>query len=264
MSKRQSKRTSHGYQSSEDEVEQFLDEVFTFPKDNDPRVRVTLTFAQSLDSKIAGANGKQLTLSCKESMHMTHMMRARHDTILVGIGTALNDNPQLNIRLLTPKDGETAPVPVILDTDLRFSLDSKLAINFRSGKGERPILVTKKKVKGSEEPEWDARKRALEEAGLLVIEVPLEHGRLSIKRLLLELQDMGVKSLMVEGGASVISSFIGSGLVDRLVVTVCPTLVGDEGVAYNVGTVPSLEYMRSQSVGRDTVMAWRGWRLGFR
>ena len=73
MSKRQSKRTSHGYQSSEDEVEQFLDEVFTFPKDNDPRVRVTLTFAQSLDGKIAGANGKQLTLSCKESMHMTHM-----------------------------------------------------------------------------------------------------------------------------------------------------------------------------------------------
>ena len=65
-------------------------------------------------------------------------------------------------------------------------------------------------------------------------------GRLSVKRLLLELQDMGVKSLMVEGGASVISSFIGSGLVDRLVVTVCPTLVGDEGVAYNVGTVSYL------------------------
>lgn len=102
-----------------------------------------------------------------------------------------------------------------------------------------------------------------------------------MKKMLLELQDMGVKSLMVEGGASVISSFINSGVVDRLVVTVSPTLVGDEGVPYNVGKVgnfasscmhgphppakvPSLEYIRSQAVGRDTVMAWRGWRLGFR
>lgn len=73
MSKRQLRRTSHGYQSNEDDVQQFLDEVLTFPKDNDPRVNVTLTFAQSLDGKIAGASGKQLTLSCKESMYMTHM-----------------------------------------------------------------------------------------------------------------------------------------------------------------------------------------------
>jgi len=263
MSKRQSKRSSHGYQSSEDDVQQFLHEILAFPKDNDPRVRVTLTFAQSVDGKIAGANGKQIILSCKESMYMTHLMRAQHDTILVGIGTALNDNPQLNLRLLPPKDGQRAPVPVVLDSELRFRTDAKLAENFRSGVGERPIIVTKK-MKDSDDPEWDSRKRVLEEAGLLVIEVPIEQGRLSLKKLLLELQDMGVKNLMVEGGATVISSFINSGVVDRLVVTVCPNLVGDDGVSYNVGKVPSLEYMSSQTVGRDTVMAWRGWRLGFK
>lgn len=147
---------------------------------------------------------------------------------------------------------------------MRFRLDSKLAENFKSGKGERPIIITRKKIKDSDDPTWDLRKRTLEAAGLLVIEVPIEQGRLSMKKMLLELQDMGVNSLMVEGGATVISSFINSGVVDRLVVTVSPTLVGEDGVPYNVGKVPSLEYIRSQAVGRDTVMAWRGWRLGFR
>ncbi|CAK5280718.1 unnamed protein product [Mycena citricolor] len=60
------------------------------------RPRVTLTFAQSLDAKIAGALGAQLILSGKESMVMTHWLRTMHDGILVGIGTALNDDPQLN------------------------------------------------------------------------------------------------------------------------------------------------------------------------
>ncbi|SRR6266550_313712 len=63
---------------------------------HDPRPFVTLTFAQSLDAKIAGSGGQQLALSGSESMLMTHWLRARHDAILVGIGTALNDDPQLN------------------------------------------------------------------------------------------------------------------------------------------------------------------------
>jgi hypothetical protein len=62
----------------------------------DGRPRVTLTFAQSVDGKIAGRDGKQLILSGKESMVMTHWMRTIHDAILVGIGTARNDDPQLN------------------------------------------------------------------------------------------------------------------------------------------------------------------------
>lgn len=57
---------------------------------------LTLTFAQSLDAKIAGIGGQQLALSCSESMVMTHWLRSKHDGILVGIGTAMNDNPQLN------------------------------------------------------------------------------------------------------------------------------------------------------------------------
>lgn len=62
---------------------------------------LTLTFAQSLDAKIAGIGGQQLALSCNESMVMTHWLRSKHDGILVGIGTAVNDNPQLNSASLS-------------------------------------------------------------------------------------------------------------------------------------------------------------------
>ena len=62
------------------------------------RPHVTLTFAQSTDAKIAAIPGKQLILSGDESMQMTHWLRSMHDAILVGIGTALNDDPQLNSR----------------------------------------------------------------------------------------------------------------------------------------------------------------------
>jgi 2,5-diamino-6-(ribosylamino)-4(3H)-pyrimidinone 5'-phosphate reductase len=62
------------------------------------RPHITLTFAQSTDAKIAAIPGKQLILSGDESMQMTHWLRSMHDAILVGIGTALNDDPQLNSR----------------------------------------------------------------------------------------------------------------------------------------------------------------------
>jgi 2,5-diamino-6-(ribosylamino)-4(3H)-pyrimidinone 5'-phosphate reductase len=76
----------------------FLDEVLApaLAVDYGVRPHVTLTYAQSLDAKIAGVRGKQLRLSGKESMEMTHWMRTMHDAILIGIGTALNDDPQLN------------------------------------------------------------------------------------------------------------------------------------------------------------------------
>ena len=78
----------------------FLNSLLTRYSQQPPsnRPHVTLTFAQSTDAKIAAIPGKQLILSGDESMQMTHWLRSMHDAILVGIGTALNDDPQLNSR----------------------------------------------------------------------------------------------------------------------------------------------------------------------
>ena len=76
----------------------FLQEILhpSFEAIHTSRPHVTLTYAQSLDGCISGKGGKQLRLSSEESMVMAHWMRSLHDAILVGIGTAVNDDPQLN------------------------------------------------------------------------------------------------------------------------------------------------------------------------
>ncbi|KAI0639954.1 dihydrofolate reductase-like domain-containing protein [Trametes polyzona] len=143
------------------------------------RPYVTLTFAQSLDAKIAGRGGKQLILSGKESMVMTHWMRTLHDAILVGIGTALNDNPQLNTRHLPPlPEGYLGryrlPRPVVLDTHLRLPPDCKLLQNYQAGRGRRPwVVCAPQSASRDVASTQDFAKRAatLERAGARVVEV---------------------------------------------------------------------------------------------
>jgi 3,4-dihydroxy 2-butanone 4-phosphate synthase/GTP cyclohydrolase II len=97
------------------------------------RPRVTLTYAQSLDGSIAARSGRPLPLSGTESRHYTHQLRAAHDAILVGIGTVLNDDPRLNVRLASG----AAPRPIVLDSELRCPIDARCLEVSR-----RPIVIT--------------------------------------------------------------------------------------------------------------------------
>ncbi|CCM03796.1 uncharacterized protein FIBRA_05944 [Fibroporia radiculosa] len=262
---------------------------------DDARPYVTLTFAQSLDAKIAGIGGKQLALSGKESLVMTHWwvnisptfvcenscgafcrkvrMRTMHDAILVGIGTALNDDPQLNTRHLPPFSDDAphryhCPRPIILDTHLRLSPDSKLLKNFREGTGRRPWVFS---IESSmADPILFHRERILEDAGAKVIKVLGVDGLVSIPSLLETLRSLGVRSLMVEGGARVIQTFLAASersselrtfpnCVNMVIVTVAPTLVGNEGVGYGPNLLseklPILQHLKTELCGRDVVMA---------
>jgi len=226
---------------------------------------VTLTFAQSLDAKIAGKNGRQLILSGKESMVMTHWMRTMHDAILVGIGTALNDDPQLNTRHLPPRPADGTPYhlprPVILDTHLRLSPECKLLNNFRQGKGRRPWIICRSSSPG-DSTEWESRFKVLENAGARIIQVPPVAGVLPIPTVLETLHKLGVRSLMVEGGARIIESFFAepasfsSVNIDTIIVTVAPRFVGDDGIGYNVklGDAADFKFVDSRVFGRDSVV----------
>ncbi|GLB35808.1 putative ribD C-terminal domain [Lyophyllum shimeji] len=235
--------------------------TLTIPED---RPLVTLTFAQSLDAKIAGQHGKQLILSGKESMIVTHWMRTMHDAIMIGIGTALNDDPQLNVRHLPPlPDGERhhLPRPVVIDGQLRLSPTCKLLANYQNGRGRRPWVI----CATSDSAEWRERREILEESGATVIEVAAEEGgRLSIDTILHALRHRGIRTLMVEGGARIISSFMAESpsnrsVVDSLIITVAPTFVGTEGVGYGVhlrGMPPHFEHVRTDVVGRDVILSF--------
>lgn len=212
---------------------------------------VTLTYAQSLDGCIAADAGQPLSLSGPQALMLTHRLRAAHDAILVGIGTVLADNPLLNVRLVEGKD----PQPVIVDSQLRFPLEANLL-------RQHPL------------PPWIAtsdradrqRQRRLEAAGARVLRLPaMAGGDVDLAALLERLGNWGVNSLMVEGGARIITSFLARQLADHLVLTVVPRLVGGVHAVGNLGQfapacLPGLRHMGQLRLGEDLVvwgdLAW--------
>ncbi|KAJ1937492.1 2,5-diamino-6-(ribosylamino)-4(3H)-pyrimidinone 5'-phosphate reductase [Kickxella alabastrina] len=187
---------------------------------------VTLTYAQSLDGKIALPN-HQLLLSGTSSMAMTHRLRTLHDGILVGIGTVLCDNPRLTARMIPANEHPHHPRPIILDTHLRTPLSARLFENTK-----KPWIVTNHQHD-------ERRRRDLEALGARIVVVGCDdEGRLLLDEVVEELARLGVFRLMVEGGAQIIQAFLKSrvptsnrAVVDTLIVTVAPVLVGSLGVA---------------------------------
>jgi GTP cyclohydrolase II len=213
------------------------------------RPLVTLTFAQSLDGCISARRGQRTVLSAPESQRMTHELRACHDAILIGIGTLLADDPRLNVRLVSGSD----PQPVILDSYLRTPPGARLLQG-----GRKPWIFA-----GRYAPL--AARHSLEAAGARLVYLPLEEqGRLPLPVLLSTLAGMGINSLMVEGGAQVIASFLQSQLVDQLVLTIAPRFLSGyharEGA--DPARLPRLEAWESRRYGDDLVLFGRpSWEM---
>ncbi len=175
------------------------------------RPLVTLSFAQSLDGSITTRRGTPQALSGQASLALTHQLRAAHDAILVGIGTVLADNPRLTVRLVEGKD----PQPVVLDAHLRFPLHANLLYH-----PLHPWIATAEGAdfeKGS----------ALEAAGARLLRLPSQSaGEIDLDLLLEHLAGLGMNSLMVEGGARVITAFLRQRLVDQVILTIAPVFLG--------------------------------------
>ncbi len=208
------------------------------------RPLVTLTYAQSLDGSIAARPGHPLGISCSESQTFTHSLRAAHDAILVGIGTVLADNPRLNVRLVSGRN----PQPVLLDSRLRFPSYANLLKD-----GNHPWIITTPSAE-------ESRQRDLEHQGARVFRLPEGScGGIDLTALLDKLGEMAITSLMVEGGAQVITSFISSKLVDQVIVTVAPVLVGglrvlESSLQLPLGNFPRLKQVSFHQVGEDLVL----------
>jgi GTP cyclohydrolase II len=207
------------------------------------RPLVTLSYAQSLDGSIADRPGRPLALSGSQSMAMTHSLRAAHEAILVGIGTVLADNPRLNVRLVAGKD----PQPIVVDSRLRFPSYANLLKN-----GRTPWIATNA---GAD----TERQQDLEAAGAKVLRLAGSNGWVDLAELLQSLGSMGIKSLMVEGGAQIITSFLASRLVDQVVLTIAPLLVGGLRVVDHLGhsslrRFPRLRNLSYQQLGEDLVL----------
>lgn len=202
---------------------------------------VTLSYAQSLDGCLTDQPGQPFALSGPEAMRLTHQLRAAHEAILAGIETVLADNPRLNVRLVEGRP----PQPVIVDSHLRFPLDANLIT------ASCPWIAT------TDQAEKE-RQRALEAAGARILRLPADaDGRVSLPALLDRLGELGVNSLMVEGGARVITSFLSQQLASYVVLTIAPVFVGGLPSVNKLPRAkgfPRLRDMHPQQLGNDLIV----------
>lgn len=173
---------------------------------------VTLSYAQSVDGSIAVRPSQPFALSSRKSFEMTHLLRSRHDALLVGINTVLVDDPRLTVRLCSGDN----PQPVVLDSRLRFPDGARLLVH----PDRQPLLFTTAAAPAGEIARLEAR-------GAWIDVMPKDSlGRVDLIAALHGLARRGVKRLMVEGGATVINGFLLNRLVDYCVITVVPKLIG--------------------------------------
>lgn len=177
---------------------------------------VTLKVAATLDGRIAARTGDSRWISNERSRRFVHRLRCGSDAILVGIETALADDPQLTARIpLKPPCRQ--PVRIVLDSRLRLNMTSQLARTAR----EVPVWVVC----------CDAASRQKEEeltaCGVEVLRLPVEKGRLLLPALLRECGKRDLTSLLVEGGSRVLGDFLDHRLADEFFFFYAPKILGD-------------------------------------
>ncbi|MGQ0601243.1 MAG: RibD family protein [Anaerolineales bacterium] len=207
-----------------------------------PRPSVTVTFAQSLDGSLTAERGQPLALSGPESLAYTHHLRAAHAAILVGLGTVLADDPQLTVRHAAGPH----PQPIVLDSQLRLPLTARLLRH-----PTHPLWIATTNAAPGE------RQSALEAAGAHIMRLPAdEAGHVALPALLDELGAQGMRSLMVEGGARVITAFLAQRLAERINLTLAPRFIG--GVrAITERMDVSLRNVQYRVLGNDVIVEGR-------
>ena len=173
------------------------------------RPRVILSAAMSLDGKIASKKGYS-ELSSKQDKVRIHKLRANVDAILVGSNTVRRDNPSLTVRYVKGKN----PIRIVLDSNGTISSNSKIV---RTSKKIHTILAVSKKA---------PKKNIVKLKNHSIEVIVTGENRVNIKNLLKKLSKKKIKTILVEGGGNVNWEFIKEGLVDEIIITVSPYLIG--------------------------------------
>ncbi|MCG8479919.1 MAG: bifunctional diaminohydroxyphosphoribosylaminopyrimidine deaminase/5-amino-6-(5-phosphoribosylamino)uracil reductase RibD [Spirochaetales bacterium] len=235
---------------------------------------VHLKSAISLDGRIAAAGGSSRWITDEAARADAHRLRCSRDAVAVGIGTAIADDPLLNVRL-PPEAVHRQPKAVVFDGTLRLSSDSRLV-------RERPDDVI---VVCREEETRSRRRVELDRLGVTVLPVVTDHnaagqdahatspedtqrgGSVYIAGALNALWTLGIRSLLVEGGSALTTSFLADGLYDEVTFYIAPMImgtgvpvVGDLGVATPAEAI-GLEHIAWRSIGSQQVLdaMRRGW-----
>lgn len=209
------------------------------------RPHVTLKIAATLDGNIADFNFRSKWITSESSRRFVHRLRAASDAVLVGINTVLFDDPLLTARDARAPKGQ--PLRVVLDERLRIPKNAKIL----GGEAKTLLVTSKQRI--------DARKETKLKELAEIVRLKASGGLIDLNALLSELARRDVQSLLVEGGATVFSSFIKGGLWDRIYLFIAPVILG-EGIKWSkdikleLGNAKCVRLEKVKKVGGDLLL----------
>ncbi|MGL5254354.1 MAG: bifunctional diaminohydroxyphosphoribosylaminopyrimidine deaminase/5-amino-6-(5-phosphoribosylamino)uracil reductase RibD [Brevinema sp.] len=183
--------------------------------------------AISLDGKIATKTGESQWISNELSRSIAHEMRSRYSAIMVGVGTVLSDDPILSSRIENGRN----PIRIVIDTNLRTPLTSKIV----SSAKEIPTYI----ASNCSDP---TKKKEFTDKGIHFINSDTKNGRIDLVKLINSLGEMGIDSILLEGGATIAGAMIEEKLIHKLVLFIAPKIIG--GNSYNFIDHPGIEHIK--------------------
>ncbi len=188
---------------------------------------VIAKWAMTLDGRIATSSGDSQWISNTTSRTLVHQVRGRVDAVVVGIGTALHDDPMLNARPAGPRNA----CRIVLDSSARLPLNSRLVSTAK----EHPTMVVCGPSTNSEKVEQ------LRQHGCEVWSTKSTDRNERVHELLKELGARGMTNILVEGGASVLGAFLDADQVDEVHVFIAPSLLGGAQALSPVGGLGAIK-----------------------
>jgi diaminohydroxyphosphoribosylaminopyrimidine deaminase/5-amino-6-(5-phosphoribosylamino)uracil reductase len=205
---------------------------------------VMLKAGMSLDGRISRVRGQGGPITGPESQRRTHELRDQLDAILIGIGTALIDNPALTCRIENGRD----PLRIVLDSQLRLPPEAKMLRQ----QSDAQTWIFCSYAASTE------KQRLLEAAGAVIHQTDAdENGQLDLKQMLRRIGKSGLSSVLVEGGAAVHGAFLQAGLADEACLFIAPCFIGEYGTPLLTGRGPAallLTEMTAEKLGQDVLL----------
>jgi diaminohydroxyphosphoribosylaminopyrimidine deaminase/5-amino-6-(5-phosphoribosylamino)uracil reductase len=191
---------------------------------------------QSLDGRVATATGKSRYINGPEAIRHLHRLRALVDAVVVGVGTVIADDPQLNVREV---EGP-CPARVVIDPNFRLPAQARMACD-----GAAPIFAIQS----------EARERP---KGVIPIVIPRTGDGIAPADIVAALAARGFKRILIEGGAATVSAFLAAGALDRFHLSIAPMVIGSGPVGVNLPPIDELEgalrpYTVTHHLGADVL-----------
>lgn len=213
---------------------------------------VVMKYAMTIDGKIATKTGDSRWITGEKAREAVHEMRHSYMGIMAGIGTVLADDPMLNVRL----EGRKSPVRIICDSYLRIPGDSRIV---KTAQKYKTIIAC-----GGQGQEEKEKMEHLCKAGIQVISIPDNQGRVDLKRLMEYLGEQGIDSILLEGGAELNDNALRAGIVQEVKVFLGPKIFGGanakgpvEGIGIeSVGKAANMKLKDISKIGDDVLLEY--------